>query len=449
MSKKNKNEDKKFIKDLQQVQDQYLDYPYPMRNPEDEKVRLICLQADFLEEINHYLFNGRQDFKNNFRVLVAGAGTGDAVIFHAEQLRDTNAQIVYLDFSKASMAIAKERAKIKGLKNIKWLNDSILNIPKLNIGKFDYINCVGVLHHLESPDEGFKALKSVLKPDGGMSIMVYAKYGRTGLYQVQTIMQMINEGEKTRQKEVNNGWEIVNALPSTNWYKRGEELLQDHNSDGDIGMYDMFLHKQDRAYSIPEMYEFISNAGLHFVEFSDPISRGILNIRSFLNQGELMDKILKMDEIKQQSICEIMAGNIIKHSFWVTNRSDSTIASFEDLDNVPLFYKDAKYAKDIIKFLDENPDQVGLPITFDVNCFERSMNVMFMTSPLTKHIFTALIAQTRSLGEILDFTKEALGREVTIEEFNKEISNVLKPLAKCGSMCLKHKSIKFSRSSYV
>ena len=144
-----------------------------------------------------------------------------------------------------------------------------------------------------------------------------------------------------------------------------------------------------------------------------------------------------------------MAGNIIKHSFWVTNRSDSTIASFEDLDNVPLFYKDAKYAKDIIKFLDENPDQVGLPITFDVNCFERSMNVMFMTSPLTKHIFTALIAQTRSLGEILDFTKEALGREVTIEEFNKEISNVLKPLAKCGSMCLKHKSIKFSRSSYV
>ena len=66
MSKKNKNEDKKFIKDLQQVQDQYLDYPYPMRNPEDEKVRLLCLQADFLEEINHYLFNGRQDFKNNF-----------------------------------------------------------------------------------------------------------------------------------------------------------------------------------------------------------------------------------------------------------------------------------------------------------------------------------------------------------------------------------------------
>jgi hypothetical protein len=102
MSKKNKDNDQKFTKDLQQVQDQYLDYPYPMRNPEDEKVRLLCLQGDFLEEINHYLFNGRQDFKNNFRILVAGAGTGDAAIFHAEQLRDTNAQIGWIKLANAT-----------------------------------------------------------------------------------------------------------------------------------------------------------------------------------------------------------------------------------------------------------------------------------------------------------------------------------------------------------
>ena len=66
MSKKNKNEDKKFEKDLKQVQDQYLDYPYPKRNPEDEKRRLLSMQADSLSEINHYLWGGRQDFKKNF-----------------------------------------------------------------------------------------------------------------------------------------------------------------------------------------------------------------------------------------------------------------------------------------------------------------------------------------------------------------------------------------------
>lgn len=445
MSKKNKKEEdsKKFAKDLKQVQDQYLDYPYPMRDPQDERKRLLCMQGDSIQEINHYLFNGRQDFQNNFRILVAGAGTGDAVIYHAEQLRNTNAQIVYLDFSKASMAIAKERAKIRKLTNIKWVNDSILNIPKLSIGKFDFINCIGVLHHLESPDEGFAVLKSVLKPAGGMNIMVYAKYGRTGLYQVQSIMQMINEGEISRQKEVDNGWEVVNALPATNWYKRGEELLQDHISDGDIGMYDMFLHKQDRAYSIPEMYEFIAKAGLHFVEFSDPIERGSLNIRSFLNNGYVLDKILKMDKIKQQTICEIMAGNIIKHSFWVTNRSDNTVASFEDLDNIPLFGRYIRYAEDIIKFLNDNPNQIGFPITFDIDSFGMDMNVTFMTSDFTKHVFKALIPQNMALLEILEILRKATSREVTIEEFNKEVSKVLIPFVTVGAMYLKHKSVKF------
>src|SRR4051812_4976526 len=100
---KKQDEDKKFKKDLKQVQDQYLDYPYPARNPEDEKIRLLALQGDSLVEINHYLFNGRQDFSENFRILVAGGGTGDAAIYHGEQLRNTNAQIIYLDFSKASM----------------------------------------------------------------------------------------------------------------------------------------------------------------------------------------------------------------------------------------------------------------------------------------------------------------------------------------------------------
>ena len=37
MTKKNRKETKKFVKDIKAVQDQYLDYPYPLRDPEDEK----------------------------------------------------------------------------------------------------------------------------------------------------------------------------------------------------------------------------------------------------------------------------------------------------------------------------------------------------------------------------------------------------------------------------
>ena len=83
------------------------------------------------------------------------------------------------------MDIAKQRASIRGLNNITWMHTSLLDLPSLDIGKFDYINCSGVLHHLESPQEGLAALNSVLKQDGAILIMVYAKYGRTAIYQIQ------------------------------------------------------------------------------------------------------------------------------------------------------------------------------------------------------------------------------------------------------------------------
>lgn len=226
---KTSTKDSKYKKDLKQVQDHYLDYPYPHRDPEDDKKRLMKVYGDYLGEISHWLFEGKKDFKKGFRCMVSGGGTGDSIVYLAEQLKDTDAEVVYLDFSKASMEVAKERAKNRGLTNITWINDSILNIPDLKLGKFDYIQCSGVLHHLENPDAGFKCLSDSLTDDGGINIMVYAKYGRTGVYQIQDLLRMANEGITSRQEEVKNAWDIVNILPKTNWYLRGEDLLADQS----------------------------------------------------------------------------------------------------------------------------------------------------------------------------------------------------------------------------
>ena len=61
---------------------------------------------------------GEQNYSGQFRVLCAGAGTGDGLLSLAEQLRNTTAQLVYLDFSRASMRIAQHRAELRGLSNI-------------------------------------------------------------------------------------------------------------------------------------------------------------------------------------------------------------------------------------------------------------------------------------------------------------------------------------------
>ncbi len=65
---------------------QYEAYPYPPRDPADEKTRLITGSPSHIAEINHYLFGGRRDFSKPFRALIAGGGTGDAAILPAQQL---------------------------------------------------------------------------------------------------------------------------------------------------------------------------------------------------------------------------------------------------------------------------------------------------------------------------------------------------------------------------
>ena len=61
------------------IRSQYEVHPYPPRDPDDERRRLITGSPRHIHEINHYVFGGKRDFSKPFRALIAGGGTGDAV----------------------------------------------------------------------------------------------------------------------------------------------------------------------------------------------------------------------------------------------------------------------------------------------------------------------------------------------------------------------------------
>ncbi|WP_211466263.1 class I SAM-dependent methyltransferase [Collimonas silvisoli] len=324
---------------LPKVRDQYESLPYPPCNPKDEKKQLVRTWLESLPMINHYCFSGKQSFRKQFRVLVAGGGTGDATIYLAEQLRDTDAEIVHLDLSQASIAIARERAEIRDLKNITWIQDSLLNLPQLQLGKFDYINCSGVLHHLENPDTGLKMLRAVLKDTGAMGIMVYATHGRIGVYQMQELMRLVNHDESDADIKIGNTKEILSSLPASNWFRRGEDLHHDHKL-GDAGIYDLLLHSQDRAYTVGELYDWIQDTHGLNLELTD-VGRGRSPYLPHMVLGKKPPK--NLDTIKQQAsrkqyeMGELLIGNVITHSFYVT-RSEACKAPYGDADYVPFFY---------------------------------------------------------------------------------------------------------------
>ena len=57
--------------------------------------------------------------------------------------------------------------------SVRFVQGNLLNVKSMDIGEFDYVETSGVLHHLKSPADGMSALLSVVKPGGGVGVMVY------------------------------------------------------------------------------------------------------------------------------------------------------------------------------------------------------------------------------------------------------------------------------------
>jgi SAM-dependent methyltransferase len=320
--------------------EQYEAYPYPARDPADEVKRLIEGSPSHLLEINHYIFAGARDFRQPFRALVAGGGTGDATIMLAQHLKDAGcpADIVYLDLSTASRAIAEARAKARGLDNIRFLNGSLLDLPQLGLGLFDYIDCCGVLHHLEGPEAGLATLARALNPGGGMGIMVYGRHGRTGVYQAQAMLRTLAQGEpapgNTPKARLKLARSLLGQLPPTNWLRRNP-AVGDHIEAGDPGLYDLLLHARDRAYDVAELAELVAGAGLEIASFIEPWR---YDPESYLSDPDLLRRVARLDALARAGFAELLAGHLKRHIVYLVPRGQARtrIASPADTAMVPV-----------------------------------------------------------------------------------------------------------------
>lgn len=293
------------------VQAQYEAYPYPARDPRDETKRLITGSPSHLDEIRHHVFAGRLDLSRPFRALIAGGGTGDAAIMLAQQLADAgaaDAEVVHLDISSASRAIARKRAEVRGLTNLRFADGPIERVAQVAPGAYDYIDCCGVLHHLDRPEAGLAALAGVLKPEGGMGLMVYGTLGRTGVYPVQEALAQL-AGDLGDQDKVALAKRLVAALPKTHWLKRNP-FVGDHLTGGDAGLYDLLLHPRDRAYRVAEFAEFVTSAGLAVRTWIEPAR---YDPETYLSDPALRKTAAGLGPIERAALAERLSGAMAKH----------------------------------------------------------------------------------------------------------------------------------------
>ncbi len=424
---------------LKEVRALYEEYPFPYRNPEDENKLLRVTLPDILDRVNHYCFGGKQAFASDFRILVAGGGTGDSTLFLAEQLRGTGAQITHLDMTSASIEVAQKRAQARGLTGITWVHDSILNIK--NLGPFDYINCLGVLHHLEDPKEGLKKLTSVLKDDGAMALMVYGTFGRTGLYQMQELLSLINKGESSLVEGIANARELLPELPHTNWFIRGmrENVLKEIMMN-DVNLVDALLHPQDRSYTVPEVYDFVESANLNLIAFTgfhlDDVNARELYTPGFYlkNRPRLLKKIEAFPIKAQQAIAERIVGSRSLHTFYVAKKTNA-VADVADTNNIPFFFRHPASTHQIIAdALLKNPKQ-----RIHLNHHHHT-SVDFVPGVYTGSIFKYLDGQ-RTLNEIYHLVREDLKKDVSNEEFTADFKPIFRAFELIDLLLLRGKGL--------
>lgn len=306
------------------VKEQYEAFPYPERDPEDEKTRLITGSPSHPLEMDHFLWRGKRDWSQPLKVLVAGGGTGDGLIQLATLLDKAGAaaEITYLDLSTASRAVAEARAAMRGLTNISFHTASLLDAAEY--GAFDYIDCCGVLHHLPDPAEGFRALRAALAPGGGLGFMVYAPYGRSGVYALQEAFGALFEGLPAAER-LERAKTIAATLPEGHPFASNRNLGDHHKSDA--GFYDLLLHGQDRAFSVPELLGVLGETGWDLASFTTP---------AIYDLGQITEVPEGMDRAQQMAVAEKLRGTIRMHTAYaVPQGTGTTIAKGTDRSLVP------------------------------------------------------------------------------------------------------------------
>jgi SAM-dependent methyltransferase len=240
---------------LAAVQEFYEQYPYPrpVDNLDDYRARW---QDRSRRRADFHLFWPATEFEVERRILVAGCGTSQAAK-HA--LRWPNADVTGIDFSATSVRCTEDLKHKHDLANLEVRQLPIERVGEL--GKsFDHIVCTGVLHHLDDPDAALRALRNVLAPEGALHLMVYAPYGRAGVYMLQEFCRLT--GVPASDDGIRSLIAALEELPARHPLARLLRDAPDFRREGALA--DALLHPQDRAYSVPQLFAFLEGAGFRF-----------------------------------------------------------------------------------------------------------------------------------------------------------------------------------------
>jgi len=250
-------------------------------------------------------------FTEERTILIAGCGTSQAAKHAA---RCPSARVIGIDVSATSVRHTDELRRKYGLTNLEIHQLPIDRVADLGV-TFEEIVCTGVLHHLAEPETALRALRDVLHPDGAMHLMVYAPYGRTGIYMLQQFCRRL--GIVAGDEAIRDMVVALNVLPAAHPLARLLREAPDFRQEAALA--DALLNPRDRAYSVTQFLDLIDGAGL-------TLSRWIRQAPYSPHCGVMArlpqaSKIAALEPAQQFATAELFRGTMMSHSV-IVRRDD-------------------------------------------------------------------------------------------------------------------------------
>jgi SAM-dependent methyltransferase len=307
----------------------YERFPYP--SPIDDVAAYVAHERNLF-------WNPRQSWnvffpqapqRADLDILVAGCGTRAGFLVAASM---PQSRVTCIDISETSLAHSRDSFARGGLANVEHHLLPLEEVGALDRA-FDFIHCHGVLHHLAQPEAGLGALAGVLRPGGAMSLMVYARYGRRGIYMLQDLGQRL--GLEPNQEVAEELRELCWALPASHPFRAtGYEEKQTIELNEVI---DMLAHPRDVSYDVDGVRGLVASAGLKLHRWLDQAqySSRVGEIR----KTAVGARAASLPFWDRSAAMELLRGTVIKHSFVVTHphrpSADELFADEEILGAVP------------------------------------------------------------------------------------------------------------------
>ena len=238
-----------------EVRQQYEENPYPRWQslpPVDSVPPSVSLGRLFAEgSIPGYLDQPMQ-------ILIAGCGTGRHSIQTASKFQASH--ITAIDLSLTSLAYAARKTAELRIENVEYFQADIMALGQLE-KRFHIIESIGVLHHLENPLAGWRALVSLLTPGGLMHIALYSQIARTKLNFARDHIKQVGLGNDA--VSIRDFRQQVLSAPAGTALAEVAQLGRDFYSLSNCR--DLLFHVQEHQFTLLQLASALEELGLDFM----------------------------------------------------------------------------------------------------------------------------------------------------------------------------------------